>query len=173
MYVYNWIPLLYTWNQHNIVNQLYSSIKWKFFLERCCGEALKPSCSSFNPTLDALGKAFNISLLASEFFTESQGKPENTGVGSLSLLQSIFLTQESNWGLLLCRQILYQLSYQGSSHTYIWRYINICLWVYLDSTYEWYHTVFVFFWLTLFSMIFSRSTHLAAKGIISFFVIAE
>ena len=30
------------------------------------------------------------------------------------LLQGIFLTQESNWGLLYCRQILYQLSYEGS-----------------------------------------------------------
>jgi len=38
----------------------------------------------------------------------------NTGVGSLSLLQGIFLTQELNTGLLNCRQILYQLSYQGS-----------------------------------------------------------
>ena len=45
---------------------------------------------------------------------EPQGKPKNTGMGSLSLLQWIFLTQESNRGLLLCRQILYQLSYQGS-----------------------------------------------------------
>ena len=44
---------------------------------------------------------------------EPQGKPKNTGVGSLSLLQQIFLTQESNQGLLHCRQILYQLSYQG------------------------------------------------------------
>ena len=39
---------------------------------------------------------------------------QNTGMGSLSLLQGIFLTQESNWGLLHCRQILYQLSYEGS-----------------------------------------------------------
>ena len=45
---------------------------------------------------------------------ETQGKPENTGVGSLSFLQEIFPTQESNRGLLHCRQILYQLSYQGS-----------------------------------------------------------
>ena len=37
---------------------------------------------------------------------------QNTGVGSLSLLQGIFWTQESNWGLLRCRRILYQLSYQ-------------------------------------------------------------
>ena len=33
---------------------------------------------------------------------------------SLSLLQGIFLTQELNWGLLHCRWIPYQLSYQGS-----------------------------------------------------------
>ena len=45
---------------------------------------------------------------------EPPGKPKNTGVGSLSLLQQIFPTQESNQGLLHCRQILYQLSYQGS-----------------------------------------------------------
>ena len=45
---------------------------------------------------------------------EPQGKPRNTGLGSLSLLQGIFLTQESNQGLLHCRWILYQLSYQGS-----------------------------------------------------------
>ena len=42
------------------------------------------------------------------------GKPKNTGVGSLSLLQGIFPTQESNQGLLPCKWILYQLSYQGS-----------------------------------------------------------
>ena len=41
------------------------------------------------------------------------GKPKNTGVGCLSLLQGIFQTQESNQGLLNYRQILYQLSYQG------------------------------------------------------------
>ena len=45
---------------------------------------------------------------------EQPGKPKNTGVGSLSLLQGIFQTQELNQGLLHCRQILYQLSYQGN-----------------------------------------------------------
>ena len=34
--------------------------------------------------------------------------------GILPLLQGIFLTQESNWGLLHCRWIPYQLSHQGS-----------------------------------------------------------
>ena len=39
---------------------------------------------------------------------------QNTGVGSLSLLQGIFTTQGCNPGLLRCRQILYQLSHKGS-----------------------------------------------------------
>ena len=40
----------------------------------------------------------------------------NTGVGSISLLQGIFPTQELNRGLLHCRWILYQLSYQGYTY---------------------------------------------------------
>ena len=53
-------------------------------------------------------------LQVDSFPAEPPGKPENAGVGSLSLLQRIFLTQESNPSLLHCRWILYQLSYQGS-----------------------------------------------------------
>ena len=49
---------------------------------------------------------------------EPQGKPKNTIVGSLSLLQGISLTLKWNWGLLHCRQILYQLSYLWISY---WR----------------------------------------------------
>ena len=37
----------------------------------------------------------------------------------LSLLQQIFQTQELNEGLLRCRQILYQLSYQGSPSIHV------------------------------------------------------
>ena len=43
---------------------------------------------------------------------DSPGK--NTGVGSHSFLQGIFLTQGSNPGLLHCRLILYHLSHQGT-----------------------------------------------------------
>ena len=56
-------------------------------------------------------------LYADSLPAEPPGKPKNIGVGSLSLLQQIFLTQESNWGLLHCRQILYQPSYQGNMVT--------------------------------------------------------
>ena len=52
---------------------------------------------------------------------DSPGK--NTGEGCHFLLQGIFPTEESNPGLLHCRQILYQLSYKGSlflsKYTYI------------------------------------------------------
>ena len=53
-------------------------------------------------------------LWPNSLLSEPPGKPMNTRVGSLSLLWRIFLTQEWNQGLLLCRWILYQLSYQGS-----------------------------------------------------------
>ena len=44
-------------------------------------------------------------------------------LGSLSLLQGIFPTQGLNLGLLHCRRILYQLSYQGSPR---YSYRHIC-----------------------------------------------
>ena len=56
----------------------------------------------------------SLALHADSLPSEPPGKPKNTGVGRLSLLQGIFLTQESNRDLLHCKQILYQLSYQGS-----------------------------------------------------------
>ena len=45
---------------------------------------------------------------------------QNTGVGSLSLLQGIFPTQGLNPGLPHYRQILYQLSHQGSPKILGW-----------------------------------------------------
>ena len=45
---------------------------------------------------------------------------QNTGVGSLSLLQGIFPTQGLNPGLPHCRQILYQLSHKGSPRILEW-----------------------------------------------------
>ena len=45
---------------------------------------------------------------------------QNTGVGSLSLLQGIFPTHGSNPGLPHCRQILHQLSHKGSPRILEW-----------------------------------------------------
>ena len=74
-----------------------------------------------NPGVEPRSPSLQVDSLPAEL----QGKPKNTGVDSLSLLQWIFLTQESNQGLLHCRQILYQLSYQGSP--FHWRNKNMRL----------------------------------------------
>ena len=63
-------------------------------------------------------------LQADSWLAKPQGKPENTGVGSLSLLQQIFLTQKENSDHRHCRRILYQLSYQGSAITHT--HTNAC-----------------------------------------------
>ena len=59
-----------------------------------------------------LSQLYQVTKQADSLPAEPPGKPRNTGVGSLSLLQWIFLTQELNLGLLHCRWILYQLGYQ-------------------------------------------------------------
>ena len=63
-------------------------------------------------------------LQADSFPSEPPAKP-SSGVDSLSLLQGIFPTQESNWGLLHWRQIPYWLNYREAqiSHSLIrkWR----------------------------------------------------
>ena len=73
---------------------------------------------------------------------------QNTGVGSLSLLQEIFPTQGSNAGLPNCRRILYQLSHQGSP-------------IQAENRYS--------YWLTVWSInsnIYSQSQLLENKGFI-------
>ena len=53
---------------------------------------------------------------------------KNTRVGYHALLQGIFPNQRSNTGFPHCRQIRYQLSYQGSpNYEYIHLYIFIFL----------------------------------------------
>ena len=74
--------------------------------------AMPSSRGPSNPGIKPRSPALQVDSLPAE----PQGKPENIGVGSLSFLQGIFLTQEQNWYLLHCRQILYQLSYGGSPH---------------------------------------------------------
>ena len=75
-----------------------------------------------------------VSCLAGRLFTiRATRKPKNTGMGSLSLLQVIFPIQESNQGLLCCRQILYQLSYQGNPNLHI-NIRNLILCCYFEQT---------------------------------------
>ena len=58
-------------------------------------------------------------LQADSLLPEPPGKAKNTGVGSLSLVQENFATQESTQGFMHCSQIIYQLSYQGSPDLFI------------------------------------------------------
>ena len=69
-----------------------------------------------NPGIEATSPT----LQADSLPVEPPGKPKNTGVGSLSLLQWMFPTQESNQGVLHCRWILYQLSHKGSPTVVEW-----------------------------------------------------
>ena len=67
-----------------------------------CEQALKVKVAQFH------------SLLPHGLQSPWNSPGQNTGMGSLSLLQGIFPIQGSNPGLLHCRQILYQLSPKGA-----------------------------------------------------------
>ena len=58
---------------------------------------------------------------------------QNTGVGSLSLLQGIFPTQVSNPGLPHFREILYQLSHKGSPRILEWVALSLLQWFFLTQ----------------------------------------
>ena len=87
------------------------------------------SRGSYQPRIEPRSPTLQTDSLSAE----PQGKPKNTGVGSLSLLQWIFLTQELNQGLLHCRWILYQLSYQGTLVGDLLKVFNKYLFPYLLS----------------------------------------
>ena len=77
-----------------------------------------PSPDLPNPGIKPRSPTLRVDYLPAE----PQRKPKNAAVGSLSLFQWIFLTQELNLGFLHCRWILCQLSYQGSS-------TFVCMWL--------------------------------------------
>ena len=58
---------------------------------------------------------------------------QNTGVGSLSLLQGIFPTQGSNTGLLHCRWILYHLTNKGSPRNTGVGSLSLLQWIFLTQ----------------------------------------
>ena len=89
--------------------RVHGILEW---VEHWSGQLFPSSGDLPNPGIEPRSPTFQADSLPAE----PQGKPKNSGVGSLSILQWIFLTQESNQGLLYCRRILYQLSYQGIPH---------------------------------------------------------
>ena len=82
---------------------------------------------------------------------------KSTGVGNLSLLQGIFLIQELNWGLLHCRLLLYQLSYEGTSvicEKTLWEYVDI---LFSQPSYHWAYYAVSFYLVAMFPLIWSSS----------------
>ena len=84
----------------------------------CCHSSSK-SGKHFNPKPEVLSESESCSAVSDSLQPHGLYMPldspgPNTGVGSLSLLQGIFPTRESNPGLPYCRWILYQLSHKGS-----------------------------------------------------------
>ena len=81
----------------------------------------------YNPEIPLLGiypESESPSVM-SDFLRPQYSPGQNTGVGSLCLLQGIFPTWRSNPGLPHCRQILYQRSHQRSSDSTRQREKNI------------------------------------------------
>ena len=131
-YICGWIPSLFTWNYHNIVNRYVLCYAWSLSRvwlfatpwavacqaplwgfsrpEYWSGLSCPPPGDLPNPGIKARSPALQADSLPSE----PPGKPKNSWVGSLALFQGIFVTQESNWGPLHCRRLLDQLSYQRS-----------------------------------------------------------
>ena len=89
------------------------SSKWKK-TQRAHFQAL------YNLTLKVKVTQLSPTLRPHGLYSPWNSPGQNTGVGSPSLLQGIFLTQGSNPGLLYCRQILYQLSHEGSPRILEW-----------------------------------------------------
>ena len=76
-------------------------------------------CASINGESESCS-VVSYSLWPHGLYSPWNSLGQNTGVGSLSLLQGIFPIQGSNPGLPCCRRILYQLSRKGSPRILEW-----------------------------------------------------
>ena len=95
----------------------------------------KHSCLSIKWKWKALSRVW---LFATPWTMKSMefSRP-NTGVGSLSLLHGIFLTQGSNPGHPHCRQILYQLSHTGKPKNIGVRSLSLLQGIFLTRESNW------------------------------------
>ena len=82
----------------------------------CCPSTVQGGCRSKKGKVKCSdrGSVVSDALRPHRLYSPWNSPGQNTGVGSLSLLQGIFPTQGSNRGLLPCSWILYQQSSQGS-----------------------------------------------------------
>ena len=77
-------------------------------------KTLAPWKQSYNKPESESHSVVSDSLRPHGLYSPWNCPDQNTRVGSLSLLQGIFPTQELNPGQSHCRRILYWLSYEGS-----------------------------------------------------------
>ena len=107
-----------------------------FSISHCCATVtIYPQNSSSCKTEKSKWKSLSCVRLFATPWTVARQAPlsmkfcrPDIGVGSHSLLQGIFPTQELNQGVLHCRWILYQLSYQGRALEH-WNSVSIKHWL--------------------------------------------
>ena len=94
--------------------------KSTFHFSKACGWVVATECRLYRSEVNWKSLSC-VWLLATPWTILSWNSPgQNTGVGSLSLLQRIYPTQGCNSGLLHCRLSLYQLSHKGSPRILEW-----------------------------------------------------
>ena len=98
----------------NILNLISSPWFWLQPFYQQSQLRLAPLRNVTGPSLNESHSVVSDSLRPHGLFSPWNSPGQSTGVGSCPLLQEIFTIQGSNPGLPHCRQILYQLSHQGS-----------------------------------------------------------
>ena len=93
----------------------YPQLKYHFFRDAFSGQI--PIIQTLMKAKSESRSVVSNSLRPHVLYSPWNSPGQNTGVGSLSLLQGIFPTQGSNPGLPHCRWILYQLSHKRSPLT--------------------------------------------------------
>ena len=88
----------------------------KFFWKNALSEFESESCSIVSDSLQPHG-----------LYTPRNSPGQNTGVGSLSLLQGMFPTQESNLGLLHCKLTLYSWTIRKAHKVFNWLCLSFSL----------------------------------------------
>ena len=96
-----------------------STATWSLVLS-CCVLGRPLQWFGFGHLKGESHSVMSVSLQPHGLYSPWNSPGQNTGVGSLSLLQVIFPTQGSNPGLPHCRWILYQLSHQRSPRILEW-----------------------------------------------------
>ena len=105
--------------KHQNVKQIKVKLIWEKIEGYCLASPPYLGATPTEPSILSENECDNHSVVSKSLQPHRLYSPwnspgQNLGVGSLSLLQQVFPTQELNWGLLHCRRILCQLSNQRS-----------------------------------------------------------